>query len=87
VLPSGPMRDTSEAANRRYHELLRARAPHERLAQAMALSRMTRELAMAGLRSRHPTASAAELDVRLAARLYGRETALRLFGTIPEDAV
>jgi hypothetical protein len=81
------MEDTSEAARRRYHELLRERAPHERLAQAMALSRMTRELAMAGLRSRHPTASPAELDVRLAVRLYGRETALRLFRNVPDDAV
>lgn len=81
------MRDTSEAASRRYHELLRACAPHERLAQAMALTKMTRELAMAGLRARHPDASDAELRVRLAVRLYGREAATRLFGEVPEDAV
>lgn len=84
------MRDTTEVANRRYHELLRERAPHERLAQAMALSKlskMTRELAMAGLRSRHPDASAEELRIRLAVRLYGREVAMRLFGGVREDAV
>ena len=81
------MRDTSEAASRRYHELLRERPPYERLAQAMALSKMTRELAMAGLRSRHPDASADELRVRLAVRLYGREAATRIFGAVPEDAV
>ena len=81
------MRDTTEAASRRYHELLRARAPHERLAQAMALSKMARELAMAGLRARHPDASPAELRVRLAVRLYGRHAATRLFGAIPDDAV
>lgn len=81
------MRDTPPAASRRYYELLRERAPHERLAQAMALTKMTRELAMAGLRSRHPEASAEELRIRLAVRLYGREVARRLFGEIPEDAV
>ena len=81
------MRDTAEAASRRYHELLRTRAPYERLAQAMALTRMTRELAMAGLRSRHPDASPEELRVRLAVRLYGRAAAMRLFGTVPDDAV
>lgn len=80
------MRDTTERANRRYHELLRARAPHERLAQAMALTKMTRELAMAGLRARHPDASPEELRVRFVVRLYGREAALRLFGGVPEDA-
>lgn len=80
------MRDTSEAASRRYHELLRGRAPHERLAQAMALSKMTRELAMAGLRARHPDASAEELRVRLVVRLYGRAAAMRIFGEVPEDA-
>lgn len=83
----GPMRDTPESANRRYHELLRARPPHERLAQAMALSRMTHELAMAGLRARHPDASPEELRVRFAVRLYGRDVAVRLFGSVPPDAV
>lgn len=80
------LRDTTPAANRRYHELLRARAPHERLAQAMALTKMVRELAVAGIRARHPDADDDEVRVRLVVRLYGRETALRLFGQIPADA-
>jgi len=80
-------RDTAPEANRRYHELLRERAPYERLAQAMALTKMVRELAVAGIRTRHPDADEAEVRVRLAARLYGRAVALRLFGEVPADAV
>lgn len=81
------MNDTSPAASARYHELLRAMGPERRLETAMALSRGVRELAMAGLRSRHPNADEQELRVRLTVRLYGREAAIRLFGSIPEDAV
>jgi hypothetical protein len=80
------MRDTNGAALDRYHELLRAQAPHERLAKAAALSRMTRELAVAGIRSRFPSASDDEVQVRLAVRLYGRTTAQRLFVEVPQDA-
>lgn len=80
------MQDTHGPALDRYHELLRAQAPHERLAQAMALSKMTRALALEGIRGRFPEADAQELRVRLAVRLYGRENARRLFGTVPDDA-
>lgn len=80
------MQDTHGRALDRYHELLRAQAPHERLAQAMALSKMTRELAVEGIRRRFPDADEHELRVRLAVRLYGRESAVRLFGTVPDDA-
>jgi hypothetical protein len=71
----------------RYHELLRAKPAHERLAQAASLTRTTRELAVAGIRQRHPHASDDEVRVRLAVRLYGREVGRRLFGEIPADAV
>jgi len=79
--------DTSPSANARYHELLRAQTPAARLAQAGALTRAVRELAVAGIRQRHPGASDAEVRVRLAARLYGRDVAERLFGSVPDDAV
>jgi hypothetical protein len=46
-----------------------------------------RQLAEAGIRQRHPGASDAEVRVRLAARLYGRGIAERLFGDLPADAV
>jgi hypothetical protein len=81
------MRDTEGPADARYHELLRRQAPHERLQAAMALSRAVRQLAEAGIRERHPLAGAAEVRIRLTVRLYGRDTAKRLFGELPDDAV
>jgi hypothetical protein len=80
------MQDTSPAAQARYYELLR-RLPVERRAQAMLrLNRAVRELALAGIRDRHPEAGDAELRVRLTVRLYGRAAAQRLFATVPDDA-
>lgn len=79
--------DTSPAANARYHELLRAMPPERRLEVAMGLTQTVRELALAGIRQRNPQADEHELQVRLTARLYGRATAVRLFGAVPEDAV
>jgi hypothetical protein len=67
--------------------LLRAQPGYARLAQAMALTRMTRELAIAGIRARHPRASEQEIRTRLAVRLYGRSVGDRLFGNVPEDAI
>jgi hypothetical protein len=63
--------DTSSAAVARHHELLRAQAPHQRLEQTNALIAAVRELALAGLRARHPDASPEELRKRLTVRLYG----------------
>ena len=81
------MLDTTRRSDDRYHALLRARLPHERLEAAMALSRAVRELAEAGIRQRHPEADVAEVRVRLAVRLYGHTVATRLFGALPDDAV
>lgn len=52
----------------------------------MRLSQAVRELALAGIRARHPAADDHELRVRLAVRLYGRECARRVFGHVPHDA-
>lgn len=52
----------------------------------MRLSLGVRELALAGIRESHPEATEDELRVRLTVRLYGREVAQRLFGTVPDDA-
>jgi anti-sigma factor RsiW len=79
--------DTSPAADARYHELLRAMAPERRLEAAMRLSRGVREMALAGLRLRHPQADEQELRVRLTVRLYGRAAGVRLFGSVPDNAV
>jgi hypothetical protein len=79
--------DTSPEADARYHDLLRALSPERRLEAAMKLSRAVRELAVAGIRQRHPAAGEQEVRVRLAVRLYGRAVAARLFGSVPDDAV
>jgi len=79
--------DTAPAADARYHELLRRQTPAARLTQAAALTRAVRQLAEAGIRQRHPGASDAEVRVRLTTRLYGRDVAERLFGSVPHDAV
>jgi len=63
----------------RYHDLLRARAPYQRLAQAIALTRMVRQLAEAGIRQRHPDAPDDEVRVRLTVGLYGRDVAASTF--------
>lgn len=81
-----PIVDTSPQADARYHELLRRMPPESRLEAAMRLSQAVRELALAGIRARHPTADDHELRVRLAVRLYGRSAACRLFGQVPDDA-
>jgi hypothetical protein len=80
------VRDTSPAANARYHELLRAMAPEKRLEAAMKLSQAIRAMAMAGLRESFPQADEHERKVRLTVRLDGREAAARLFGSVPADA-
>jgi hypothetical protein len=79
--------DTSPAADARYHELLRAMPPERRLEAAMGLSQDVREMALAGLRLRHPEADEQELRVRLTVRLYERAAGVRLFGAVPDDAV
>jgi hypothetical protein len=84
---NGAARDTSPEAERRYTALLRAQPPHRRLEQAMALTRTVRELAVVGIKQRHPAASSHEIRVRLAVRLYGIAAAERIFGAVPEDAV
>jgi len=75
-------RDTAPAQADRYHQLLGALPGERRLELAAGLSQGVRALAEAGLRDRHPEASPRELRWRLAALLYGRTTAERLFGPL-----
>ena len=52
---------------------------------AAQLTQGTRAMAEAGLRARHPDANDGEIRCRLAALLYGRAAAERLFGSVPDD--
>jgi hypothetical protein len=73
------MDDTSEAGSRRYYELLRQRTPSERAAMVGSLNAGVRRMAEAGERASHPGASDREIEARVAARMYGRDVALRFF--------
>jgi hypothetical protein len=78
-------RDTTPEMAARYDAMIRALPGARRLELAASLSSGVRALAEAGLRSRHPTASETELRCRLAALLYGRAVAERLFEDVPAD--
>ena len=72
--------DTSPEAEAALVRVLRGMPPERRLRQAFALTDAVRELARAGLRSRHPGASAEELRRRFAALVLGPELAERVYG-------
>lgn len=74
--------DTSEAATRRYFELLRQRSPAERRAILAGLVVSVRQLAESGVRAAYPGASDREVNARVAARFYGTEVAERLFADV-----
>lgn len=76
--------DTSEAIERVWFERLAAMEPEQRLQMVARLSRQAQELALAGLRMRHPDATETELRLRLAATRYDRETMIRAFGWDPQ---
>lgn len=76
-------RDTAPAVAAEYRRRIGRLSAAERLERAARLTDGVRKLAIAGLRHRHPRATDAELRWRLAALLYGRTTAERLFGPLP----
>lgn len=84
---SAPLRplspDTSLAAESVLIEHYRGLEVHERIAIAMDLTRMADEIALEGIRERHPDATEREQKLRLAALKYGRELVLKAFGWDP----
>jgi hypothetical protein len=79
-------RDTSPEDTARYHDMLRAMSPAQRLERMTALTKAARQKVEAEIRQRHPQASEAEVRVRFTVRLHGRDAARRLFGDVPADA-
>jgi hypothetical protein len=61
--------DTTPDAARMQVEILRAMSPGDRLAQVDGLCAAAAAMAMAGLRSQHPAASASELAAMFAERV------------------
>jgi hypothetical protein len=64
-------RDTSIAAAQLQASIHRRFLPAERLEMAIEMSEFARDLAKAGLRSRFPSLTDAELERELALRIYG----------------
>ncbi|MFH1679457.1 MAG: hypothetical protein ABIH26_02290 [Candidatus Eisenbacteria bacterium] len=76
-------RDTSATADRLMIEAYRRMPPWEKAERVSHLTRASQELALAGIRERHPGAPVRELRLRLAAFRLPREIMIRLFGWDP----
>lgn len=63
-------------------ELLRQASPTRKMHMLAQLNASARMLAMAGLRSRHPQATEAELRYKLAILLLGEEMARKVYGDL-----
>ena len=72
--------DTSPEAERVLIELLRQAPAWRRLQLTDRMSATTRQLCLAGIRSRHPQASPAEMRRRFAEIHLGSELAARVYG-------
>ena len=79
--PQSP--DTDEATDRYLFERLRALPSWRKAAMLSAATRAASELAMAGLRQRHPAASDAEMRKRFTALTLGRDVSIELFNWDP----
>ncbi len=75
--------DTAPQVANRYYELNAALTPGQRLQIAVSLSQSVRELALAGVRQRHPHASLESVRWHFAEVLYGTQIATRAFGLRP----
>lgn len=75
--------DTDEATERYLFDRIRELPPWRKAEMLSASTRAACELAMAGLRQRHPAASDVELRKRFAALTLGREVSIELFGWDP----
>ncbi len=65
-------------------DAFRRMPPHQKLQKIDDLTRGIQEMALIGLRSRHPEADEAELRMRLAALWIDRETLQKAYGWSPE---
>jgi hypothetical protein len=75
--------DVTPAQQRRHDELLRRLSEPQRASLVAGLWSTGRQLAEAGVRARHPSASEALVRWLLTAVIYDEPTALRLHGTKP----
>jgi hypothetical protein len=76
--------DTQPATERVMIELLRAASPARKFALMLSANRTGRQLALAGLRERHPGEPSARLQRRLADLWLGADLAAKAYGPLPE---
>lgn len=76
--------DTDPEIEQRQVETWRRMTPAEKLHVVNELVRASEELALVGIRQRHPRATGRELDLRLAALRLDRELMVRWLGWDPE---
>ena len=77
--------DTHPEADRVLIELLRGASPSRKVAVVLSANRTARELALTGLRERHPGESPARLRRRLADLWLGPELAAKAYGRLSAD--
>jgi len=71
--------DTTPEADAMQFELLRRMTPEQKATLLTNLTLAVQELAMAGMRARHPDDSDDQLRLRLAVQRLGPETVLRVW--------
>ena len=76
--------DTDPRAMEVWLELLRRKAPGERLATTLSLAELALKMAEAGVRKAYPKAPDREVFLRVAARHLPRELMIRACGWDPE---
>jgi hypothetical protein len=76
--------DTDPAVEERQIAAWRRMAPAEKLRIVSELVRASEELALAGVKQRHPGATGRELELRLAALRLERDLMVRWLGWDPE---
>lgn len=78
--------DTNRAVDSLRIAGFRQMTPAQKLALASAMTRSIRQLALAGIRLRHPGIGEREAILRLAAMSVDRTTLVRAFGWDPDRA-
>jgi hypothetical protein len=78
--------DTDPAAERVQLAIYRDMTPARKLQLVVEAIHLSRDLSLAGLRTRHPTAAPADLRRRLYGLELGEELATKVYGPLPQDS-
>ncbi len=77
--------DTDEKTLKKYEQMMAARSPGERLAMALEMYDLARDLARAGIRARHPDATEADVQRQLFLQFYGHDLPQPLIDRVLRD--